>query len=1001
MKKIILLFLVFTSFNLLGQTTDWVKSFGGDESDKGISIGCDSLGFIYISGYYNTEADFDQINLVNNPASGTNKENFVAKLDSFGNVLWAIPAGNQEWGCCDDRALGMHVTPGGDVFITGTFWGSYYLGVRGAPGTINVGGNNQINAHDNSLLGKIDKDGNPVWVIGFGGDNTSGGCPYPIYDADDHSYDVKVDADGFIYVTGFFSGFDADFDNLSITNPDWDVDCQPMGYIGKLDPDGNWLWVDKFDGIKDQRGSRDNRLAIDQFSNIYVVGGFQGTGNYGPYSINSNGEWDAFIFKMDKDGNWLWAEGIGSNKTDRANSIAIDVCDDIYITGEYRNPMVFPGANASNGSDTLSHKQKRDVFVAKMNNQGDWKWAKRARSEGTDKPYQMSVDANKQVFLGGTVRGEMTFSNGLVVGPQIPGDTTASAWVAQLDGSTNTGDWVWAKTAGSDTDDDDRTGDICPDGFGNVYAIGFYEDSADFDGTILNSIGRKDIFVWKMSMTPMSPFTYNNSYDTLFTDSMVFNVADTGIFTYSSFVLDGCDTTFIDSVVHQRLGASVVFTINNLSTSTTITVDGIVLSAFPTSIDYYIDNNVNISCTIDPLYGFTSWSANNITILPNNLSQSIYFDVTSSDTIKLNIYKKPSIVYNVFPTGTNTTINVDGITTGVLPYSQIYFNDEVVNLSANIDPDYLFVEWQYDSITMLNGGSLVNSFITEYNDVVTLITEIKPPLSAFISGDDTICSNDNYMAEVSVSFSAGVEPFTFVYAINGVNQPPITTTVNPYIVNTSQSGTYTLTSFSDATELGSTYGSAVVTINSSPEALFTTETDTLNILFPSLQLNDITSGNIVSWSWDFGDNTTNAAIKNPYHTYKDSIGIYQISMIIMDDLGCRDTATKQIWITDEYWMYIPNAFSPDHDGINDVFCLQHNGIREETFNFNIYDRFSNLVYATDNVERLECFLNSNGWDGTHYETGQELPMGTYIYEVYFQDFEGWKHQENGYLFIVR
>ena len=43
-----------------------------------------------------------------------------------------------------------------------------------------------------------------------------------------------------------------------------------MGYIGKLDPNGNWLWVDKFDGIKDQRGSRDNRLAIDQFSNIYV-----------------------------------------------------------------------------------------------------------------------------------------------------------------------------------------------------------------------------------------------------------------------------------------------------------------------------------------------------------------------------------------------------------------------------------------------------------------------------------------------------------------------------------------------------------------------------------------------------------------------------------------------------------------------------------------------------------------------------------------------------------
>ena len=142
---------------------------------------------------------------------------------------------------------------------------------------------------------------------------------------------------------------------------------------------------------------------------------------------------------MDKDGNWLWADKIGSNKSDRANSIAIDICDDIYITGEYRNPMVFPGANASNGSDTLSHKQKRDVFVAKMNNQGQWKWAKRARSSGTDKSYQMSVDINKQVFVCGTTGGSTgdstKFSDNLIVPPQILADTTMSTWIAQIDGS--------------------------------------------------------------------------------------------------------------------------------------------------------------------------------------------------------------------------------------------------------------------------------------------------------------------------------------------------------------------------------------------------------------------------------------------------------------------------------------------------------------------------------------------------------------------------------------
>ena len=81
--------------------------------------------------------------------------------------------------------------------------------------------------------------------------------------------------------------------------------------------------------------------------------------------------------------------------------------------------------------------------------------------------------------------------------------------------------------------------------------------------------------------------------------------------------------------------------------------------------------------------------------------------------------------------------------------------------------------------------------------------------------------------------------------------------------------------------------------------------------------------------------------------------------------------------------------------------MKYNGIRVETFNFNIYDRFSNLVYVTDDIAELECFLNSNGWDGTNYKTGTQLPMGTYIYEVHFQDFEGWKHQEKGHIYLIR
>ena len=907
MKNFLVALFLLLSVNLFSQTTDWVKSFGGIDSDKGISIGTDSLGFIYISGFFNNNANFGSFNLAyTGGSSNNNKDMFVAKLDSFGSVIWAISGGG---GPYDDRALGMHVTPGGDVFLTGTFWGSITFPYNQSPSQTGTG-----NGYDTSMLTKIDKDGNCIFVKSFGA-NSGGPCPWPMYDGDDHSYDVKVDDDGFIYVTGFWSGDDADFDGFTLNNPNWDSFCQPSGYIGKLDPLGNFIWVDKFDGIKDQRGSRDNRLALDQFSNIYLCGGFENTGVYGPFSITSNGDWDAFIFKMDKDGGWQWAKNIGSNKSDRANSIAVDVCGDVYITGEYRNPMVFPGANASNGTDTLNHKKKRDVFVAKMNNQGDWKWAKRARSSGTDKPYQMSVDANKQVFVCGTSGStDMTYSNGLVVNAQIPGDTTMSAWVAQIDGASNNGDWIWAKMAGSSTDDDDRTSDICADGFGNVYAIGFFEDLANFDGTFLDATGRKkDIFVWKMSMVPGS-FTMSNSYDTLYTDSMVFNPADTGVFTTQTYYVDGCDTLFTDSVVHQKLGLQINYNINNVG-SATLAING---------------------------------------------------------------------------------------TVQAMPSSQNYWLGETINIEANLQPNWLFSQWKtYTNTVLPSMSSITATFVVSTSDSCVLYTYPKPDLQAFISGNDIICDNANLQAEVQISFSGAVSPFTFIYAINGVNQSSITTTLNPYLIRTIETGVYTLTSFADANDIGWISGSAIVTVLESPTALFTTATDTLSILYPSVQLNDISVGNIVAWQWNFGDNSANDYNQHPYYSYKDSLGIYQISLIVTDALGCSDTTFKQLWIADEYWMYIPNSFTPDHDGVNDLFCLSHNGIREATFYFNIYDRVSNLVYTTENIADLECFLNTNGWDGKHQSTGKDLPMGTYVYEVYFQDFEGWKHQEHGNIFIIR
>jgi len=486
---------------------------------------------------------------------------------------------------------------------------------------------------------------------------------------------------------------------------------------------------------------------------------------------------------------------------------------------------------------------------------------------------------------------------------------------------------------------------------------------------------------------------------------MVFNPADTGIFTIQGLDIDGCDTTFVDSVVHQRLGATIVYTMNNTSTTSSITVDGTVINAFSTSINYYIDDNVLLTATIDPSYGFSNWSSNSVNLLPNTNSQNVSFGVTTSDTVWLNIYLKPTIVYSVDPIGTTTSINVNGMNINTFPTVISYYKNETVNIDPVLDPLYRFDEWETDSVIVSpDAYTPVASFVSDYNDNVVLKISLIPPLNAFISSvNNTICDNDSVPAEVLVSFTSGTPPYTFVYEIDGINQPQISTFDNPHVIKTKQAGIYTLQSFSDDLNIGTIDGSAVITVLESPIADFNAYPDTLTILNTTVSLTDksTTNENLISWEWDFDFDSVFTVCdnsQNPYHTYSTTTGFYDVHLIVADDIGCSDTTSKIITITDDYWIWVPNSFTPDLDGINDKFCIAYNGIRDSTFIFNVFDRFSNLVYSTNKIQDLNC---ENGWDGKHQTTGNELPMGVYIYKMYYQDFEGWKHQEIKELILIR
>ena len=272
----------------------------------------------------------------------------------------------------------------------------------------------------------------------------------------------------------------------------------------------------------------------------------------------------------------------------------------------------------------------------------------------------------------------------------------------------------------------------------------------------------------------------------------------------------------------------------------------------------------------------------------------------------------------------------------------------------------------------------------------------------------SICSNQE--DSVKVSFSNGTAPYSFVYAINGVSQTAISETLNnPFYIKVKTAGTYTLTYFSDFSSTSNVInGSVKVVVMNKPTAIFSTDSDTMSIINTTLRLQDISipvaNTYIVSWYWDFGDGNTSYQ-QNPYHSYvyQEDTSIYQISLIVADYNGCSDTAIHHVWIKDEYWMYIPNAFTPnlDEKNRNEKFCLEYHSIRENSFLFKVFNKQGELVFQSTDALGLSCSAIDGGWDGTYFRTQEKLSSGIYSYSLFFQEIEGWKHNKYGTISLIR
>ena len=333
---------------------------------------------------------------------------------------------------------------------------------------------------------------------------------------------------------------------------------------------------------------------------------------------------------------------------------------------------------------------------------------------------------------------------------------------------------------------------------------------------------------------------------------------------------------------------------------------------------------------------------------------------------------------NCTSTTTSNTITVNPTPSVLINGAQTICEGETLQFTYNGNaPTTATYLWQAGTGTILSGsgqGPITMQFdqpgitfigltVTDgscVSDLYEMQIEVYPlPSPNIINDFNTACDS------LTVSYTTPANAISYNWNLgNGV------TATSQSVSTTYYSGIFDVSlSLTDLNGCSSTYTSpGLIQVYPTPVAAFITTpelTDTFDIENGSITFNNISSG-ANTYNWDFGDGSSSTAI-SPAHIYS-LPGIYTVELIASNILGCSDTATLgPILVSPAATTFIPNTFTPNQDGVNDIFKVYSARISE--MQLMVYNRTGEKVFETFDINQ--------GWDGTF--RGRGLNTGVYVY----------------------
>lgn len=450
--------------------------------------------------------------------------------------------------------------------------------------------------------------------------------------------------------------------------------------------------------------------------------------------------------------------------------------------------------------------------------------------------------------------------------------------------------------------------------------------------------------------------------------------ASGGSGTNPTFDASGTYTCVITNTVNScATSVQVTVSSNTVTPSATITPSQTLTCATPSAA---------ISTTVNPASGVTySWSGPGVTGQSTStvsVTQAGVYDVLITDaangcttTATSNVTSNIALpTITVSPTTTTitcstTTISLNASSSSTLaPVWSIPTGTASNPVVANAAGDYIV------TVTDDANGCVASQ-------TITISSDTNPPAVSAGALTPIACGSTTATLNGSSTPSAGV-----IYTWDGPTVTSIisgSNTANPVI---GEIGQYTLTAVGPN---GCSASATVAVIQGSVNAQFTANpmagTAPLDIDFTDQSVGGIT------YNWNFGDGNSSTS-QNPANTYTLS-GTYTVALIVSSGL-CVDTAYAVIIVEDGLNLEIPNVFTPNGDGSNDLFTIKSSGVK--SIDLQIFNRWGEKLY--------EFSGDKAAWDGK-VQSGALVPAGTYFYFVKATGFDQKEIEKHGTLNLFR